>query len=98
MLARGGDLRNQPRSPARAPLSTLFWSAYDIVALRTAAEEWRDDPSPVSDALRNLVNNAAALKAIAQRSSVHANGFAKIVLLKGKRSSIRLHVWHRSNG
>lgn len=89
---------SQPRSPTRAPLSALFWSAHDITALQTTAEGWRDDPFPVRDALRNLVNNAAALEGIARRSSVHANGFAKIVLLKGKRSSIRLHVWHRSNG
>ena len=89
---------SQPRSPTPAPLSALFWSAHDIAALRTTAEDWRDDPFPVCDALRNLVNNAAALEGIAKRSSVHANGFAKIVLLKGKRSSVRLHVWHRSNG
>lgn len=89
---------SHPRSPARAPLSALFWSAHDITALRTTAEEWRDDPSPVRDALRNLVHSGAALEGIARRSSVHANGFAKIVLLVGKHSSIRLHVWHRSNG
>ena len=89
---------SQPRSPARAPLSALFWSAHDIGALQTTAEEWRDDPAPVRDVLRNLANTAAALEAIAERSSVHANGFAKIVLLKGKRSSVRLHVWHRNNG
>jgi len=63
--------------------------------LRTA-EELRDHPTLLRSALHVLLNDEAALAAVAARSAPHVNGFVKVVLSRGDGWSLRLHVWSPS--
>ncbi|MBQ1096609.1 hypothetical protein KBY55_11030 [Streptomyces sp. b94] len=43
--------------------------------------------------LQGIVSNAAMLEAVASRSSIHANGFTKLVLERHSGIALRLHIW-----
>ncbi|MFB7654933.1 MULTISPECIES: hypothetical protein [unclassified Streptomyces] len=43
--------------------------------------------------LQAILNKDAALDSVANRSSVHANGFTKLVLERSPEIALRLHVW-----
>jgi hypothetical protein len=45
-----------------------------------------------------LLRSEEAVSQISARSSVYANGFAKIVLHASDHYNVRLHIWHRRNG
>lgn len=93
---------SQPPSTADDPFTVLYGTVLrsdrGLHALRSAAEDLRDDPFVLRDSLRTLLLNDEAVERVAVRSSVHANGFAKIVLHVGGGCSVRLHVWHPHNG
>jgi hypothetical protein len=64
--------------------------------MRQTAEELRDRPGRLRSALGVLLRDDEALDEVAHRSSVHHNGFAKVVLSRGEGWSLRLHVWSPS--
>ncbi|BCL26836.1 hypothetical protein GCM10017557_16950 [Streptomyces aurantiacus] len=43
--------------------------------------------------LQEFVSNAAMLETVAGRSSIHANGFTKLVLERHSGIALRLHIW-----
>jgi len=67
-----------------------------LAQMHRTAEELRDRPTLLRGALRVLLDNDAALREVAARSSPHANGFVKVVLSRGAGWSLRLHVWSPS--
>ncbi len=93
---------SHPRSTTEDPFSDLYESRlrsrHDLSALLHLAEDLRDDPALLERSLATVLRSRAAMDQIAERSSVHANGFAKIVLHAGAAAQARLHVWHRRNG
>jgi hypothetical protein len=71
------------------------------VALRLllrAASRLSDHPDRLGRWLQSILDSPDQLALVADRSSVHPNGFAKIVLHAGSRYSVRLHVWKRRAG
>jgi hypothetical protein len=44
--------------------------------------------------LLGIARNENVIAAVARRSSVHANGFVKVVLERERGMALRLHVWH----
>jgi hypothetical protein len=74
-------------------LTPKLESGLDLPVMRECAEELRDRPMLLKNALQRLKSDPAALRAVASRSSVHPNGFAKVVLARGDDWSLRLHVW-----
>lgn len=65
----------------------------DRIAVRETAVKVRSDPGQFRDALMSLQDGGSALFDVAERSSWHPNGFAKVVLQVGAGWSVRLHVW-----
>ena len=65
----------------------------DLARMRRTAEELRDHPTLLRNALHVLLRDRQALAAVAARSSLHANGFVKVVLSRDDGWSLRLHVW-----
>jgi hypothetical protein len=63
------------------------------IGVRDAATKIRDDPGLLRAALMSLRDRRSTLASVAARSSLHPNGFAKVVLQVGNDWSIRLHVW-----
>jgi hypothetical protein len=47
---------------------------------------------------RNLAADGSEVVDIAKRSSIHANGFTKLVLERRENSALRLHIWKESDG
>lgn len=82
-------------SPLEWPLAPLSKPRTDLADIRRATEAIRDHPAVLRSSLNALPHDPRALAAIAARSEVHANGFAKIVLAQGQNWSLRLHVWTR---
>ena len=88
-------------SASTPPYDLLKWflaprlgSGTDLSAMRKCAEALRDRPVLLRSALNVLRRDERALRAVAaSRSSVHPNGFAKVVLSRGDGWSLRLHVW-----
>ncbi len=71
------------------------------VALRLlllAARRLSEHPDRLGRWLQSILDSPDRLTVVADRSSVHPNGFAKIVLHSGCRYSVRLHVWKRRAG
>ena len=64
----------------------------------SAAEWLRDNSRCLRDDLTALVDDPQRLDNIADRSSIHPNGFAKIVLYPDERFGVRLHIWSRREG
>jgi hypothetical protein len=58
----------------------------------------RHCPGLVRSSLAFVQHSDQALTEVAERSYLHPNGFAKIVLKVGGGYGIRLHVWHRRGG
>jgi hypothetical protein len=58
----------------------------------------RHRPDLVRSSLAFVQHSDQALTEVAERSYLHPNGFAKIVLKVGGGYGIRLHVWHRQGG
>lgn len=95
-----------PSSPRRSTPRDLFTPSSDpfsgpepdLHTLQNVIEDLRRDPQILRSFLQALLSDDEALGAVAKRSSVHANGFAKIVLHPGLKWSVRLHVWHHHNG
>jgi hypothetical protein len=90
--------RSTAEDPFAALYGTLLHSDQGLAALRSAVEDLRNDPLVLRDSLMTLLRSDVAVQRVAERSSVHANGFAKIVLRVGGGCSVRLHVWHPRNG
>lgn len=67
-------------------------------ALLGLAERLRDDRYRVRDELAAVQHDDELLAALSTRSTVHPNGFAKVVLHSDARCSVRLHVWNRRDG
>jgi hypothetical protein len=74
-------------------LTPKLKSGIDLPAMRECTEELRDKPVLLQNALETLRGDPQAIRAVARRSSVHPNGFAKVVLARGRGWSLRLHVW-----
>lgn len=78
----------------------LVESRAELPELRRRAEALRDLPHDVVESLTALLSAGSheGLKAVSEQSSVHANGFAKIVLHAGGGYGVRLHIWKPSDG
>lgn len=63
--------------------------------LRFEALRYRDAPSRLRALVEDALCDESRLVAIAADSSFHINGFAKIVLDRGRMPRLRLHVWPR---
>jgi hypothetical protein len=80
-------------NPLEWLLAPLLGPGTDLAGIRRATEALRDHPALLRSSLNALRHDSEALAAVAARSEVHANGFAKIVLYHGPNWSLRLHVW-----
>lgn len=47
--------------------------------------------------LLDVVRDEESIAKVAGRSSIHANGFVKIVLERARGMAVRLHVWHTAH-
>ena len=72
---------------------TIVEPHVDRIAVREAAAKVKGAPDQFRDALMSLQDGGSALVDVAERSSWHPNGFAKVVLQVGAGWSVRLHVW-----
>jgi hypothetical protein len=70
----------------------------ELGKLVSAAEWLRDNSRCLRDDLTALVDDPQRLDDVADRSSIHPNGFAKIVLYPDERFGVRLHIWSRREG
>lgn len=94
--------RFSPRAPAHDPLAAHVVAqverGWDLGQIERSATDLRDDPELLRASIAALVNDAAALREVCARSSVHPNGFAKVVLHSGEGWSVRLHIWPPGRG
>ncbi len=74
-------------------LAPKLGSGTDLTAMRKCAETLRDNPVLLRSALNVLRHDDWGLRVISRRSSVHPNGFAKVILSCDDGWSLRLHVW-----
>lgn len=81
----------------RAPSADIDKALDDISLLddlRQAAEQLlKANPDLVLDRLRYIRGHSGHLEHVAQQSYWHANGFAKVRVIRGRTSCLRLHVW-----
>jgi hypothetical protein len=80
-------------NPLEWLLAPLFGPRTDLTDIRRATEALRDRPALLRSYLSVLLRDPDALIVVADRSRIHANGFAKVVLSQGPEWSLRLHVW-----
>jgi hypothetical protein len=89
--------RRTPSATAYNPLEwllePLLGSDTNLVHMRRTTEALRDRPALLRSALSVVRSDEHALEVVASRSSIHHNGFAKVVLSRGAGWSLRLHVW-----
>jgi hypothetical protein len=89
--------RVPPSAPARDPLvarcAALVERGPHLSAIQDAVTEIRDEPALLRTSIAALSGDEKALAEVGARSSVHPNGFAKVILHRGQGWSIRLHVW-----
>ena len=69
----------------------------DLAELTRVAEGLRADPVSLRTSLRGLLESRAQLEEVADRSYLHPNGFAKVMLQMGGGYRIRLHVWRQGD-
>ena len=74
-------------------LEPLLGANTDLAHVRRTTEALRDRPALLRSALNVVRQDCRALEVVAGRSSIHHNGFAKVVLSRGSGWSLRLHVW-----
>jgi hypothetical protein len=93
-------LDNQPM-PAHDPIELVHQeirrSRPDLAELERIARRLRRSPENLCASLDALLCDAEAAAVVASRSSLHPNGFAKVVLRVGDGYGIRLHIWDRAN-
>ena len=95
-----------PNHPIAAPTQDPLADLHDALQrtgarlpdLHRTATMLRHHPGLLRSSLALLEHSDEALADVAERSYLHPNGFAKIVLKVGGGYGIRLHVWHRQGG
>jgi hypothetical protein len=95
-----------PNHPIAAPTQDPLADLHDALRrtgarlpdLHRTATMLRHHPGLLRSSLALLEHSDEALADVAERSYLHPNGFAKIVLKVGGGYGIRLHVWHRQGG
>lgn len=66
----------------------------DIADLRRAAEALKAAPAHLHRHLVGLCRAHSRLEDLAERSTVHPNGFVKIPLIVRDQWGVRVHMWH----
>jgi hypothetical protein len=89
--------RFSSRAPTDDPLAAYLVAqverGWSLDHIERSATGLRDEPELLRASIATLGNDTAALRDVCARSSVHPNGFAKVVLRSGEGWSIRLHIW-----
>jgi hypothetical protein len=79
--------------PLERLLEPLLKARADLANMRRTTEALRDRAALLRSALNVVRSDADVLEVVANRSSIHHNGFGKVVLSRGAGWSLRLHVW-----
>ncbi len=90
-----------PLSAVHADLvqgGTSLTSEESLKLLRGSVDVLSGQPRRLRAGLTALLSDADRLTVAVAQSSIHPNGFAKIVVCSGGGYSVRLHVWKKRSG